>query len=373
MVLVPTFARTMLRWQIVLVGACCLAIAAIVVGNVAIVAKLRESALDQVRQALERRSFAVAAQANLSLQSVSLVLNAVTERLAPNQIEDADGFRRRGTASNIQQILVQQIVGLPQIEALGLVDLDGNVINSSRPMRGQFTVADRDYFIAFRDNPALERYVSVPIRSRNSGVQGIVVIQRVLGADGTTVGFVGSFIKLEFFESYWRSVMDHSENESSISLNRFDGTVLARFPRTDVIGTKFADGMQSRLRDANALVVRKRGSIDGKMRIEAARVLEIIHCSSWQHKARTRRWPAGAAPPGLQPRRRPAAFWSCSSPGLGFGAGGRNISTAWRRKPVRRRQNLPRPGPRPRSRFCGRASGRPRGSTVQLSTCRTAF
>jgi diguanylate cyclase (GGDEF)-like protein/PAS domain S-box-containing protein len=274
MVLVPTFARTMLRWQIVLVGACCLAIAAIVVGNVAIVAKLRESALDQVRQALERRSFAVAAQANLSLQSVSLVLNAVTERLAPNQIEDADGFRRRGTASNIQQILVQQIVGLPQIEALGLVDLDGNVINSSRPMRGQFTVADRDYFIAFRDNPALERYVSVPIRSRNSGVQGIVVIQRVLGADGTTVGFVGSFIKLEFFESYWRSVMDHSENESSISLNRFDGTVLARFPRTDVIGTKFADGMQSRLRDANALVVRKRGSIDGKMRIEAARVLD---------------------------------------------------------------------------------------------------
>jgi diguanylate cyclase (GGDEF)-like protein/PAS domain S-box-containing protein len=32
--------------------------------------------------------------------------------------------------------------------------------------------------------------------------------------------------------------------------------------------------MQSRLRDANALVVRKRGSIDGKMRIEAARVLD---------------------------------------------------------------------------------------------------
>jgi diguanylate cyclase (GGDEF)-like protein/PAS domain S-box-containing protein len=274
MVLVPTFARTMLRWQIVLVGACCLAIAAIVIGNVAIVAKLRESALDQVRQALERRSFAVAAQANLSLQSVSLVLNAVTERLAPNQIEDADAFRRRGTASNIQQILVQQIVGLPQIEVLGLVDLDGNVINSSRPMRMQFSVADRDYFIAFRDNPALERYVSVPIRSRNSGVQGIVVTQRVLGANGTTVGFVGSFIKLEFFESYWRSVMDHSENESSISLNRFDGTVLARFLRTDVIGTKFADGMQTQLRDANAVVVRKRGSIDGKMRIQAARVLD---------------------------------------------------------------------------------------------------
>ena len=110
------------RWQIVLVGACLLAIAAIVLVNVVIIAKLRESALNQVKQVLERRSFAVAAQANLSLQSVSLVLNAVTERLAPNQIEDADTFRHRGAAPSIQQMLAQQIIGLPQIEMLGLID-----------------------------------------------------------------------------------------------------------------------------------------------------------------------------------------------------------------------------------------------------------
>ena len=65
MVLVPTLVRTMPRWQMVIVGACCLAIAAIVVGNVVIVAKLRESALNQVKpRILERRSFAVAAQAS---------------------------------------------------------------------------------------------------------------------------------------------------------------------------------------------------------------------------------------------------------------------------------------------------------------------
>lgn len=156
----------------VLVGACLLAIAAIVVANVVVVAKLRESALNEVKQVMQRRSFAVAAQANLALQSVSLVLNAAAERLAANRIEDADGFRRRGAAPNIHQMLAQQITGLPQIEMLGLIDVDGNLINSSRALPpAPFSIADRDYVVAFRDNPALERYVSAPIRNRHSGVR----------------------------------------------------------------------------------------------------------------------------------------------------------------------------------------------------------
>ena len=258
-----------------------LAIAAIVLVNVVIMARLRESTLDEVEQVLERRSFAVAAQANLSLQSVSLVLNAVTERLAPKKIEDADTFRRRGAASSIQQILAEQIIGLPQIEILGLIDADGNLINSSRAMPpGPFNVADRDYFAAFKNDPTLDRYVSAPMRNRYSGVPGIVVAQRIRGANGTMLGVLGGVIKLEFFESYWRSITDRSEKESSISLNRLDGTVLARFPGTDVVGKKFANGMQARMRDANAAVVRKLGAVDGKMRIEAgprARRLSAVH------------------------------------------------------------------------------------------------
>jgi diguanylate cyclase (GGDEF)-like protein/PAS domain S-box-containing protein len=274
MTFLPKLGRTMPRWQIVLVGACFVAIAAIVLANVVIVAKLRESALDQVKHLLERRAFTVAAQANLSLQSVSLVLNAVTERLAPGQAADAETFRRRGAAPSVQQMLAQQITGLPQIETIGLVDLDGNVINASRSMPTQFNVADRDYFVAFRDDPALERFVSAPTASRTNGVLGMVLARRMHGADGTTVGLLCVFIKLEFFETHWHSVIDSSENGSSISLNRLDGTVLIRFPRANAIGKKFPNGIQTLLRESSAVVVQKRGSIDGKMRIEAAHVLD---------------------------------------------------------------------------------------------------
>ena len=98
--------------------------------------------------------------------------------------------------------------------------------------------------------------------------------RRMHSADGTTLGLLGGFIKLDFFENYWHSVMDRSESESAIALIRLDGTVLARFPGTHLIGQKFADGIQSLLHDSNAVVVQKLGAIDNKMRIEAARMLD---------------------------------------------------------------------------------------------------
>jgi diguanylate cyclase (GGDEF)-like protein/PAS domain S-box-containing protein len=272
--LLPAFLRTASRVQTTLVGVCLLAIVAIVLANIVILARLRESTLSQVEQLLERRSFTVAAQVDVSLHSLSLVLNAMTERLAGEQIANVEMFRRRAAAPDIQQALALQIIGLPQIESLSVIDIDGDVINSSRSGPAKNNVGDREYFVAFKGDPWLERFVSAPFLSSSTGVWTIAVTKRVHGADGATVGLVRGLVKLDFFENYWHTLVGQWDNESSISLNRLDGTVLARLPVTDVIGRKFADGMQVRLREAKAVVLRKLGSIDGKMSIEAAHVLE---------------------------------------------------------------------------------------------------
>ena len=122
-------------------------------GNLVIVQSLRESALDQVKQALERRSFAVAAQANLSLQSVSLVLNAVAERLAPNQIEDAEVFRAAALRPTFSRCWWNRSPACRKSKCSASSMLTAT--SSIRRGRCHRAIkhADRDLCVAFRNDP----------------------------------------------------------------------------------------------------------------------------------------------------------------------------------------------------------------------------
>ena len=170
--------------------------------------------------------------------------------------------------------LKEKIVGLPQIENVGLVDLDGRIVNASRrwPVP-EITCRIGSIFKTLAHDAALRVFVSEPIQSRGNGTWNIVVARRLYGANGAFVGLVTGTVNLEFFENHWRSVLDAREVGSSISLNRLDGTVLVQFPRTNAIGKRFENGVQNLLRDTSMVTLRKLGPIDGAMRIEAAHVL----------------------------------------------------------------------------------------------------
>jgi PAS domain S-box-containing protein len=266
--------RISVQWRQLLVAASVLVIAAIIFSNVVILLKLRESTLDEVANNLGRRSLALAAQANLSLQSLSLVLDSVLERVTSESIADQEQFRGRMGQSDIHRLLSEKIVGLPQIDFIGLTDLDGNLVNTSRvwPVEA-INVADRDYFQAVRANSALKVFVSAPFQNRGSGAWNIVIARRLHDANGRFVGVLNGSVNLKFFEDHWRSILDVQEVDSSISLNRLDGTVLARFPSTDAIGRRFEDGAQNQLGNASAVILRKLSPIDNTIRIESAHVL----------------------------------------------------------------------------------------------------
>jgi PAS domain S-box-containing protein len=266
--------RISVQWRQLLVAASVLVVAAIIVSNVIILWKLRESTLDDVANNLARRSLALAAQANLSLQSLSLVLDSVSEYVTPERIVGQDQFRGRMGNSETHRLLSEKIVGLPQIDFIGLIDLDGNVVSSSRvwPVP-EINVADRDYFQALKANPALKVFISAPFQNRGTGAWNIVVARRLNDAKDQFIGLINGSVNLKFFEDHWRSILDVQEVDSSISLNRLDGTVLARIPSVDAVGRRFEDGVQNQLRDAPAVVLRKLSPIDNTMRIEAAHVL----------------------------------------------------------------------------------------------------
>src|SRR4051794_3090128 len=184
--------RISVQWRQLLVAASAVVIAAIVLSSLVILLKLRQSTLDDVANNLGRRSLALAAQANLSLQSLSLVLDSVSERVALESIADQEQFRRRMGQSDIHGLLSEKIVGLPQIELLGLIDLDGNVVSSSRvwPVEA-INVVDRDYFQAvIQANPAPKVFVSAPFQNRGSGAWNIVIARRLHDTNGRFVGLL---------------------------------------------------------------------------------------------------------------------------------------------------------------------------------------
>ncbi|MGZ5834650.1 MAG: bifunctional diguanylate cyclase/phosphodiesterase [Xanthobacteraceae bacterium] len=250
------------------------AIAIVVAATFTILTKLRESTLNSVENDLSRRSLALAAQANLSFQSLSLVLTNISDRVKTGDIADSHQFKDVMGGFDTHRWLKEKIVGLPQIENVALVDLDGRIVNASRRWpAAEITVSDREFFKALTHDAALKMFVSEPIQSRGTGTWNIVVARRLHGLNDEFVGLVAGMVNLEFFENHWRSILDVREVGSSISLNRLDGTVLARFPRTTAIGKRFENGVQNLLRDTSTVTLRKLGPIDGAMRIEAAHVL----------------------------------------------------------------------------------------------------
>ena len=116
---------------------------------------------------------------------------------------------------------------------------------------------------------------------------------------------------------------------------------------------------------------RKPGSIDGKMRIEAAQPLDdypLFILATQSEDAALGGWRRTAEIAAVE---TVGGILVVLIAGYGIGGGGRNISTACRRKPASTAE-LARPRPRLRLRSHGRASSRRRGSTPRLSICRTA-
>jgi hypothetical protein len=271
----PAFLRIFMQRRFALIAAS-LALVGIILGSsAAILSNLRENALANVENALARRSLMLAAQASLSLQTLSQVMASISEYVAHEDFADETSFNVGLAGEDVHRMLKERITGDLQIAAVGFFDTDGNLVNTSRIWPApNITISDRGHYEDLRAGIRTGRYVSKPFRNSVSGSYDIAVAQPVTNRSGKTIGYLTGVINLSFFEQYRQAAIDHDEAGSSISLNRLDGTILARYPNNDLVGMRFDNGIQTRLKDAPSAVVRRMSQIDGKRRIESARVLQ---------------------------------------------------------------------------------------------------
>ncbi|MGY3448829.1 ATP-binding protein [Bradyrhizobium sp. USDA 4353] len=238
--------------------------------NLFFLSNLRESALQHAEEDLSRHSLTLAENADRTVKSVDLVLSSVRDYLARGGAIDEDAYRKIASDHQTHLLLKEKIAGLPQIDAVTLIDSQGKLLNFSRywPIPS-VNIADRDYFKALKGDSTLKTYVSAPVQNRGDGTWNIYFARRLDDSKGEFMGLMLGAMSVPYLENFFGSTS--LGLEAAVSLIREDGTLLAHFPPTSEIG-KPTSGFGQRTLSAGG-VLREPSGRTGEMRLRAAQML----------------------------------------------------------------------------------------------------
>ncbi len=221
-------------------------------------------------------SVVLADQADRAFQAIDLVQQGVINDIGAARIGTEADFVAYASSRAIHDALADRIAGLPQANAITLIDQNGKLLNFSRfwPIP-DVNVSDRDYFQALKDDPALDRFVSRPVANRGDGTWTLYMARRLLTADGQFLGLVLGAVELGYFEQLYAQVSP--SRDYVFSQFRVDGTLLLRHPqRRSAVGKVFETAAANVIggRGASSGVLRARSPIDDLDRVVASRMLD---------------------------------------------------------------------------------------------------
>src|ERR1700751_1893781 len=187
-----------------------------------LVCQLRQNALDDSGQELQRLALVLADQAERTFQGVELVQDSLVERLQNDGVKSPEQFRQRMTGLAVHEDMRSRIHGLPQLDALIAVDADGKLLNFSHywPVP-PVTLVDRDYFKALKTNPALTTYFGEPVFNRGTGTLTQHLARKVTGPDGQFLGLILGAVELAYFARLYESLSLGSD--TTVVFRRDDG------------------------------------------------------------------------------------------------------------------------------------------------------
>src|SRR6266853_3578803 len=249
-------------------------IAAIAAGTSVLIFHFRARALTDGERELSNTALILAEQTERSLQSLELVQTSVIERMQTFGIASPEEFDRRMSGQDIHMMLKDKVSGFPQVESVALFNADGKLINFSRawPIPA-LSLADRDHYKALKSDARMTSIVSAPIQNRSAGTWTVYFARKFIGPNGEFLGLVNSRLELRYFERFFSSIA--LGPDGAISLFHRDGTLLARHPQRDPLGTSYAQGglFKDVLSHADRGVARLTSIIDGQERLVAGHSL----------------------------------------------------------------------------------------------------
>jgi PAS domain S-box-containing protein len=257
------------RAIILLIGFCFTIIAVIIVATGLLVFNARDRAFAENERELKNTALILAKQIDGSFQTLELLESSVGEHLRSAGIDSAVAFGERMAGAAAHLMLHDKASGLPPLDALVLVNADGDVINSSRdwPVT-TLNIADRPYISALKSNPKLMSILSEPIRNRINGAWTVFLARKLVSSDGGIIGFALAGVQLSHFEDLFGALALH--DGSSVSLVSNEGLLLARYPPTSLaIAQPLSHSLGALLQDSDSAVTRLTGTFDQIDRVVA--------------------------------------------------------------------------------------------------------
>src|SRR6266702_6793551 len=229
-------------------------------------------ALTAVQCELRNVALVLAEQTDRAFQTVELLEDSLIERMQALGIASPEDFERRMSGHEVHLMLKEKTSGWLHIGSITLINSEGRLFNFSRfwPIP-DITVVDRDFFQALKSNAQLKSFMGQPVRNRATGTWTIHLVRKLAAPDGEFLGLVLGAMEMEYFEQFFATIA--LAKESSISLFRSDGMLLARHPHVEPAAAPSypQSGLPANiLSRADQGPVRQIGSIDGEERVIVA-------------------------------------------------------------------------------------------------------
>ncbi|MFZ6654648.1 ATP-binding protein [Undibacterium sp. TJN19] len=221
--------------------AACLVLA-IVVGAATAVWMLRVQEIGKWEKQTETFSIVLTETVSQQMDFAYTALDSISERIQDRWSVSADYLTAKLSTHDFHQFLREKASLSPAVEVISVLDVKGNVINTSRNFPAPtYSLADRDYFTAQRDNPVQGIYLSSSVRSKTTGKWMFFLSHRLTGSDGEFIGVVILGMSPSFYSQFYEKLS--ADGHASIGLLRNDFTYLARWPeRGEIMGQKNLTG-----------------------------------------------------------------------------------------------------------------------------------
>ncbi|MDY7539403.1 PAS domain S-box protein [Undibacterium sp. 5I1] len=214
----------------------------IIVSAVASIWVLRGQEVEKWQKQTEAFSLMLAENTAQQMGTAYLALDNVVERIQDRWTIDSAYLNTHVNTLEFHQVLAEKKKLSPQIDVIFILDADGNLIANSRSFPSvALNGADRDYFVAQKNDASLKEYVSTSTRNKATGQWTFFISRRLTGSDGEFIGIAAIGVSPSFYSSFYEKIS--IGGRAAVTLFRDDFTFLTRWPeRDDLMGKRSLTG-----------------------------------------------------------------------------------------------------------------------------------